>query len=211
MNSIFSIYQLTKKLDYKTAKSFFSNIKPKNKNNVEFLINTTKSCLLLLSYLQNIFYRVYIVPTSDTDIEVIIKDCGYFRHSIITNKNKCKDSEVYLNYYKTDELKLITIIELQKANIECYDYDNISHNNKILDIYYEKIKKHFETVVLDKFRHWSQKQIKKTAGQRRREKKNLPLFHFPIRKYFKEHITEELIRIVMHPRNIGRLWDFEDF
>ena len=28
--------------------------------------------------------------------------------------------------------------------------------------------------------------------------------------YFKEHITEELIMNVMHPRNLGRLWEFED-
>ena len=29
-------------------------------------------------------------------------------------------------------------------------------------------------------------------------------------KYFKENITEELIMNVMHPRNLGRLWEFED-
>ena len=40
---------------------------------------------------------------------------------------------------------------------------------------------------------------------------NYELHHIAIRKYFKEHITEELIRTVMHPRNIGKLWDFEDF
>ena len=35
--------------------------------------------------------------------------------------------------------------------------------------------------------------------------------HINIRKYFKEQITEELIANVMHPRNIGKLWNFEDF
>jgi 3'-phosphoadenosine 5'-phosphosulfate sulfotransferase (PAPS reductase)/FAD synthetase len=28
---------------------------------------------------------------------------------------------------------------------------------------------------------------------------------------FKEYLEEELIMNVMHPRNIGRLWDFDDF
>ena len=210
MNSMISIYQLTNSLDYKVTKRHFSNIKPKNKNNVEFIINTTESCLLLLSYLQNIFYKVLVVPTSDIDIEVIINECGSFRHSIITNKNTCKNIETYLTYYKTDELILHTDIQIQNANIECYDYDNISHNNKILDIYYEKIKKHFDTIVLDNLRPWSQKRIKNSRTKKKR-KKNLPLFHFPIRKYFKEFIEEELIQIVMHPRHIGKLWNFEDF
>ena len=30
------------------------------------------------------------------------------------------------------------------------------------------------------------------------------------KKYFKEHITEQLIMNVMHPRNLGRLWDFDE-
>ena len=29
-------------------------------------------------------------------------------------------------------------------------------------------------------------------------------------KYFKENITEELIKNVMHPRNFGRLWHFDE-
>jgi hypothetical protein len=30
------------------------------------------------------------------------------------------------------------------------------------------------------------------------------------KKYFKNHITEELIAAVMHPKNLGRLWNFEE-
>jgi hypothetical protein len=211
MNSLISIYENTNTTDFKVTKRFFSGIKIKDKKDVMHIIKTTETSNELINLLDNIFYRVYVVPTTDEDIEIEInKGCWYIQ-SIKTNKNKCKDSEVYLNYYKTDELKLITIIELQKANIECYDYDVNTHNNKILDLFYDKIKKYFETVVLDKFRQWSKKRSRCSRRERRREKKNLPLFHFPIRKYFKEHITEELIMTVMHPRNFGRLWHFDDF
>ena len=79
------------------------------------------------------------------------------------------------------------------------------------DLYYERIKKHFDIIVLDYFRPWSKKKQIKTKLKNKKELKNLPSYHNQIKKYFKEHITEELIMNVMHPRNIGKLWNFEDF
>ena len=66
-----------------------------------------------------------------------------------------------------------------------------------------------DITVLNEFRPWSKKILTdKYKENRRHISKRLQNKH---KTYFKDFITEELIMNVMHPRNIGRLWDFEDF
>ena len=110
---------------------------------------------------------------------------------------------IYLNkntynrdIYRRDELTLITTIELLNANLECYDYDNKRYyelKTNHFNLYYKRIKEHFDTVVLDVFRPWSKKQIKLTNKQKAKELRILKLYHIETKKYFKEHIAKELI------------------
>jgi hypothetical protein len=65
----------------------------------------------------------------------------------------------------------------------------------------KKLKKHFDTNVYDKFRHWSQKEIKKTAGQRKEKK--IIIISFSNKKYFKENITEEFMMNVIQEKFVN--------
>jgi hypothetical protein len=197
-------------LDYNIVKSNFIRFEPKDKSGVKNILNTCRDTEDLLYKLSNIFYFILIVPITDKKIEMdeFTLLTGNYQYR---KKNKMVDG---MFCYRKNNLTLITTIELLDVEIECYDYNNSSedvYNNELLDLYYERIKKHFDIIVLDYFRPWSKKKQIKIKLKNKKELKNLPKYHNPIKLYFKDFITEELIMNVMHPRNIGRLWNFEDF
>ena len=201
-------------LDFKAIKKHFKNNQSKNKSDVNFIMYRNGYFYNedLIYRLEDIFYRVIIVPTTDEYININITDFTTISVNKDTlNNETLMETIFYKNYYEKINLKLYKTIELNNAIIECYDFDYEKYNKEILDLYYLNIKDHFNVSVLDNFRPWSKKLITKSKRQIKRENKNLPNYHNPIKLYFKEHITEELIMNVMHPKNIGRLWDFEDF
>jgi hypothetical protein len=201
-------------LDFKAIKKHFKNNQSKNKSEVNFIMYRYGYFYSedLIYRLENIFYRVIIVPTTDEYININITDFTTISVNKDTlNNETLMETIFYKNYYEKINLKLYKTIELNNANIECYDFDYEKYNKEILDLYYLNIKDHFNVSVLDNFRPWSKKLITKSKRQIKRENKNLPNYHNPIKLYFKEYLEEELIMNVMHPRNIGILWDFEDF
>ena len=165
-------------------------VEPKDKSNVKNILNTCRDTEDLLYKLRNIFYKVLVVPNSNTNIEIVIPYfCGI--RMIYLNKNTYNR-----DIYRRDELTLITTIELLNADFECYDHDNKRYyelKTNHFNIYYKRIKNHFDTVVLDVFRPWSKKQIKLTNKQKAKELRALKLYHIETRKYFKEHIAKELL------------------
>jgi hypothetical protein len=196
-------------LDYNIVKSNFIRFEPKDKSGVKNILKICRDANDLVNLLSGVFFHILIVPITDKKIE--ISEFTFFTGNYqYRKKNKMVDS---VFWYRKNNLTLITTIKLLDVEIECYDYNNSSedvYNNELLDLYYERIKNHFDIIVLDYFRPWSKKKQIKTKLKNKKELKNLPKYHNPIKLYFKDHITEELIMTVMHPRNFGRLWHFDE-
>ena len=104
-------------------------------------------------------------------------------------------------------------LENQNNNIQ-YDYliSKYHTNTKILENLFlmEKVIEIREFINLDAL-HLTTEQISSLLVFGGNDNVFLERINFLLGKtYFKEHITEELIMNVMHPRNLGRLWEFED-
>jgi hypothetical protein len=163
-------------LDFKAIRSTFRFEKgnPQYQSFImKYILPRCKNFNGAILLLKSTFYKIIIVPTTDEDIEIEV-DC--YNMSMIVNKNNLiPDIILSTYYYCRNNLKLVTTLTTQKANIECYDFDYEKYNKDTLDLYYFNIKEHFHKCVLDNFRSWSKKLITKTRSMRKREYKRLPI------------------------------------
>ena len=117
----------------------------------------------------------------------------------------------FCNMYR--ELCKKNDLENQTNSLE-YDYKIKKYhiNTKILEKLFlmEKVIEIREFINLDAL-HLTTEQISDLLIFHSNEDEYLERINFLLGKtYFKENITEELIKTVMHPKNFGRLWHFDE-
>ena len=182
-------------LDFNIIKRYFKNIPSKDKKNIMNIIKNTKTSEELITSLKQIFYRILVVPNTNEYIEMKIPNhFGLCLQTVFLNKNTYNR-----DIHNRDNLIHITTIALPNADIECYDYNNIKlieYNNKVLDLFYDRIKKYFYTVVIDKFRHWNKKIIEKSRRQKRREKRIYHYFIFQLENILKNILQRNLYKLL---------------